>query len=137
MISFRRMSGGTLAVFFGCAILIGAASEGQRDFDIPAGPAVVTLKLFAEQSGRGVIFATDYLGDVKTNAIHGTYVVRNALDLLLARTELIAFEDTATKSFAVRRNPPPLPKENLERRGATNAPIKALTTALNTSDNKP
>ena len=51
----------------------GAATDARRKFDLPAGPAEKSLRLFSEQSGSGIVFSTDKVQDVRTNAVRGEF----------------------------------------------------------------
>ncbi|MEO6245000.1 MAG: TonB-dependent receptor [Opitutaceae bacterium] len=90
-----------IALCFSVATLF--AAEAKRTFNVPAGPAEVALKLYSEQSGRGVIFSTDSLGAVKTNALRGEFTAREALNRLVAGTDLIVTADEKTGAFALTR----------------------------------
>lgn len=94
------------AVVASAGAALAADANTKRSFDIPPATAEVSLKLFSEQSGRGVIFSTDSLKGVKTNAVRGEFTAPEALDLVIARTELVATLDAATGAFAVRRRAP-------------------------------
>jgi iron complex outermembrane receptor protein len=101
--------------------LLGAramAAEGVRmSFDVPADAAERSLKKFSAQSGREVLFDSDAVGSVTTNAIKGDYTPRGALNRMLANTRLSATEDERTGAFRVQRSvvqadppaPAPLP----------------------------
>lgn len=80
-----------------------APTEASKSFSIPAGPAETTLKTFAEQSGRSVMFATDKVKGITTNAVSGAIPVPDALDRLLAGTRLSAVPEKQTGGFAIRR----------------------------------
>lgn len=67
-----------------------AAAETKNPFNIPEAAAAVSLMVFSEQSGHGVIFSTDAVKGVKTNAVHGELPAREALARLVARTGLAA-----------------------------------------------
>ena len=83
---------------------IGAAADGDtKSFFLPAGSAAQTLKQFAEQSGRGVVFVTEVVKDARTNAVQGELAPAAALRQLLAGTALVAEEDVKTGAFAVRK----------------------------------
>jgi hypothetical protein len=83
---------------------IGAAADGDtKSFSLTAGSAPQTLKQFAEQSGRGVVFVTEVVKDVRTNAVQGELTPAAALRQLLEGTALVAEEDRKTGAFAVRK----------------------------------
>jgi hypothetical protein len=76
--------------------------EAKRTFNLPAGMAENTLKLFSEQSGRGLIVGTDAVKGIRTNAVQGEFTVREALDRMLVRTGLVAIQDERNGAFTVR-----------------------------------
>ncbi len=85
---------------------LAAAAEKPRTFDLPGGPAEETLKLFAKQAGREIVFAGAAVAQVKTNPVTGELPPREALSALLANTGLVATEDNKSGAFAVRREAP-------------------------------
>jgi hypothetical protein len=50
---------------------LGAAEPPRKRFEISAGPAESTLKAYADQSGREVIFSSATTGSVRTNPVVG------------------------------------------------------------------
>lgn len=115
----------------------GANVEETRSFDVPAGAAEVSLKLFADQAGRGVVFSTDSLKDIRTNEVKGTFRPQQAMDQLVARTPLKASFDEKTGAFAVFRTSPPPASSAEGKKNAHNAasssssqPAKADTTVV-------
>jgi outer membrane receptor protein involved in Fe transport len=86
-----------------------AAETGTQPFDLPAGPAARTLKEFAAQAGREIVFARPEVAAVRTPAVRGQFRAAAALARLLAGTGLVATEDTQTGAFAVRPKPSALP----------------------------
>jgi iron complex outermembrane receptor protein len=99
---------------FGCCLLalfvatVSAQSdEGHaRVFDLPADVAEKTLKLFSEQSGRGLIVAAEMAIEIRTNAVRGRFTPREALERMLERTGLVAKEDPKNGAFVVHRETP-------------------------------
>src|SRR5687768_5285265 len=99
--------------FFSCAvrwILLGVwlssalvAAEVKRRFSVEPGDATETLPRFAEQADREIIFSPAAVRGIKTNAISGEYLPDEALTLLLARTALVATQDTASGAISVRK----------------------------------
>ncbi len=85
--------------------------DASRTFDIPAGDAAQTLKQFAAQAGREIVFAPAAVAGVKTPAVNGRLTPNAALDLLLSDTGLIAREDEKTGAFSVRKAPE-VPEKN-------------------------
>ena len=84
-----------------------AASLPRRAFGIEAGDATVTLRQFVAQSGEQVVYFVDSVRGVRTNPLRGEFTVRDALDHLLAKTVLVAFEDEATGAWVIKRTAPP------------------------------
>jgi outer membrane receptor for ferric coprogen and ferric-rhodotorulic acid len=78
-------------------------AEARRTFDLPAGDAADTLRQFAQQAGREVVYPADEVRGQRTNAVRGSLPVPDALRQLLAGTALNAEPDRQTGAFAVRR----------------------------------
>lgn len=64
------------------------------NFNLKAGAAGETLKQFAAQTGLEIIFAPEAVGKVATMAVQGEHTPREALDFMLAGTDLVASQDT-------------------------------------------
>lgn len=85
------------------AVTSGHAAEGTKmKFDLSAGEASRTLKQFAAQAKREILFATQPVDGVKTNAVKGELTVREGLDRLLAGTDVKVIEDEKTGALVVR-----------------------------------
>ncbi len=82
---------------------VALAKEGTKSYSIESGPATTTLKEFAEQSGRSVLFSTEKVQGISTNAIKGELTAEEALDRLLSGTRLSAVPEKSTGGFAIRR----------------------------------
>ncbi len=87
------------------ATSLSAATETKIKFDLPAGEAAQTLKSFAQQAQREIIFSTKSVAGIKTNAVQGELTVREALATMLAGTSLTVFQDEKTGSIAVEVDP--------------------------------
>ena len=83
-----------------------AAEAAKKNFNLPAGVAGETLKQFAKQAGREIVFAPEAVGTVPTNAVKGELTPREALDQMLAGTGLVASQDVKTGALAVRKGEP-------------------------------
>lgn len=95
-----------------------AAEAAKINFNVPAGEAGKTLKQFAAQAKREILFPTQRLDGVKTNAVQGELTVREGLDRLLAGTDLKTIEDAKTGAFVVQRaDDPNVPRAALEKSG--------------------
>lgn len=75
-------------------------------FDLPADRAETSLKLLSEQSGVEILFPTDVVAGVRTNAVRGEMTARQALDAMLVGTGLVAVEGKSTVSLTVKRGTP-------------------------------
>src|SRR5258707_389565 len=80
-----------------------AAVELKQPCDFPAGDAPATLRVFSERSGREVLFAAEVVRGVHTNAVRGEFTPREALERMLAGTDLVAVPDERSSAFAVSR----------------------------------
>jgi hypothetical protein len=93
----------------GVALLLLALGAGplralgttKRSFDVPAGEAVQTLKDFAAQAEIEIMFPTEPVAGLKTNAVRGEFTIHDALDRMLANTELAAVRDEKTGALMV------------------------------------
>lgn len=119
--SFRRALALVLLVI-GFA-LPGFAAESARNFDVPAGDAAQTLKQFAAQAAREIVFAPSAVAGAKTNAVKGELTPREALDQMLVESGLVATQDAKTGAFAVRREM----KANTPKEKAAPAPRSTET----------
>jgi hypothetical protein len=88
-------------------VLTAIAAETKRSFDLPAGLAAQTLKQFAAQAGREIVFSTEVIGDVRTPLVRGELTPNDALLALLAGTGLVAGQDSRTEGIAVRKEADP------------------------------
>ena len=75
----------------------------KRNYDLPAGPAEQTFKLFSQQSGKGIVIGADAEKGVRTKAVTGVLTAQEAITRLLAGTGLVATRDEKSGAFAVRR----------------------------------
>ena len=99
----------TRALLLTCLILLlptnalQAADAAVKPFDIPSGAASRTLKLFAQQSGREIVFSAESIGGTATNAVRGELTARDALDRMTAGTGLTVGVDEKSGLFSVRK----------------------------------
>jgi TonB-dependent receptor len=80
-----------------------AAEPQKRAFDIAAGNAAETLKHFATQADREIMFPVEPIAGVRTHAIRGRFAPREALERMIERTGLTFVEDVQTGAFMVKR----------------------------------
>lgn len=130
------------------------ADEARRPFAIPAAAAEVTLETFSDQAGAQLVYLIEDVRGVTTNPVQGTFALRDALEQLVARTELRVEQDQKTGAFIVKRAPsahplsppislrppsPPAMKPSMPRRflaalaALTAAALPAQTTPLSGS----
>lgn len=91
---------------FGGILLAQSPGTFTRAFNLPADVAEKTLKLFSEQSGRGLIVAAEMAITIRTNAVRGQFTAREALERMLAGTGLVAKEDPKNGAFVVHQEDP-------------------------------
>jgi iron complex outermembrane receptor protein len=87
-----------------CALApVQAGEAAPKSYDIAPGDAVSTLKRFADESGRQVVYLVDAVRGVTTNPVRGEYTVREALTRLVADTGLVVAEDAKSGALMVNR----------------------------------
>lgn len=79
------------------------AAESTKLFDVPAGEAVETLRLAAQQAGKEIMFPADTVRGVQTAAVKGEFTPLAAFNRMLADTPLMVVQDEKTGAFAVSR----------------------------------
>ncbi|MEY4941463.1 MAG: hypothetical protein RIQ93_3198, partial [Verrucomicrobiota bacterium] len=99
-------SGCLIALILIAATAAHAAEAVRRMFDLPADTAEKSLRRFSAQSGIQVIFPTEVVRDVRTQAVVGEFTSREVLDRLVANTELKVVEDEKTGALTIVRTPP-------------------------------
>ena len=82
------------------------AAEPRRTFDVPAGDAAVTLKQAAKQGGVEIVFPAATVRGVQTASVKGEFTAREAINLMLANTELVLVQDEKTGALTVNRISP-------------------------------
>ncbi len=100
----RRFAG--FVALIACALGLAAAEAPRKSYAIAAGDAAATLKQFTEQSGEQVVFLVNDVRGVATKPVSGDFTAREALNRLLAGTELVLVQDEKTGAFTVNRLPP-------------------------------
>ena len=99
---FTRLPLLALSIFVAGLIQVRAA-EPTVKFDVAAGEAGVTLKQFARQAGREIMFPAQSVDTVRTKAVQGEFTVKEGLSRLLAETPLHAIEDQKTGALVIQR----------------------------------
>lgn len=122
----RRFCQLLFAFLFGCSALVAAVAESsRRKFDLPAGQAEETLRLFAQQAGGQFVFSSDKVAGVKTRSVKGQFTKQEALDRMLEGTGLKAVRDEETGAFTVDRTEPLEAEREARRPKATSRlPVK-------------
>jgi len=95
-------------LLFGVGVIViilplAAVEAGRQAYDVPAGDAELTLRMFAQQSGVQILYPSNEVSGVRTNAIMGEFTTREALEALLAGTEFTAETDERTGGITVKR----------------------------------
>ena len=80
-----------------------AAETPRQPYDIARGDAALTLKRFADASGRQVVYLVDTVRGVVTNPVRGTFTAREVLDQLLRHTALVVVEDAKSGALMIQR----------------------------------
>jgi iron complex outermembrane recepter protein len=103
----RSVSGARQAqwlVAFGLLVSPLFAAATSRHFQIPAGDAVTTLRVFSQQSGEQILYPAEHVRGIRTQRVAGRMSASEALQRLLARTGLVAVQDPASGAIAVTRS---------------------------------
>ena len=95
----------------------------KKSFDIPAGTADKALKAFTAQSGSEVVYPAEIARGVKTNAVKGEFTAQEALQKIVAGSDLTIALDEKTGALTVSRVTDP------------NAPRAALDASVRPSQN--
>ncbi|MCX6942207.1 MAG: hypothetical protein NTX09_16015 [Verrucomicrobia bacterium] len=118
-----------------CALApVQAGEAARKSYDIAAGDAVSTLKRFADESGRQVVFLVEAVRGTTTNAVRGEYTVREALTRLVADTGLAVAEDAQSGALMVNRlasrEPPSSPPQPKPKTNAMSPKPRTLLAAF-------
>lgn len=97
------MAAATAVVFVGSPLSVRAADPVRKIYDIPRGDAADTLKRFAAESDRQVVYLVDLVRGVTTNAVKGEFTTREAIRRLVAETVLVVTDDETTGALMVSR----------------------------------
>lgn len=96
----------TACLVFGFAPAARAADSVRKAYDFPRGDAAETLKRFAEESGKQVVFLVDVVRGVTTNPVIGEFTARDAIDRMVANTGLVVVQDEKTGAIMINRTAP-------------------------------
>jgi len=107
-----------------CTALSALANEiTKKNFDVPSGSALVTLKQFSAQAGGRLLYSVDAVDGVRTRAVKGAASPRDALETMLADTGLEVREDDRSGALAIRRKLT-VPTRSLIPKTPTQAPTE-------------
>ena len=96
-----------LAIFLALAsstMSFGATSIEKYDLDIPAGDVDKSLRALARATGHSLVIPSAGLGRIKSSPVSGSYTLPEALELLLAGTNL-SFVETKNRVIAISAAP--------------------------------
>lgn len=114
-----------LALFL-CIVALRATEAPTKPFEVPAGDAASTLKLFVEQSGEQIAYLVDTVRGVTTHPVSGNLAPRDALNRMVEGTPLIVVQDEKSGALTVNRAPPlparPAPAPPAKPTSAADAP---------------
>lgn len=101
------------AAALACAACAVADVQGEtaspKSYNLPGGDAATTLKRFADDSGEQIVYLVENVRGQRTNAVAGRFSAREALDRMLAGTNLAATQDPSTGAIVVGRKRSPQP----------------------------
>ena len=92
-------------LFFFAALWIAVsaafAANAVRTFDLPAGDAAETLRRFAQQAGREIVYLANDVRGHQTNAVRGELPLDAAVNRLIQGTRLVAKIDAQTSAVSI------------------------------------
>jgi len=80
-----------------------AAEALKKDLDLPADTVENSVKRLSEATGVDVLLPTNLARNVRAHPVKGLFTAREALDLMLSGTGLVAAQDEKTGALTVRR----------------------------------
>jgi len=80
-----------------------AVSPAKKAFALPGGSAAETLKQFATQAGREILYTDRDVRGITTHPVTGFFTPRAALERMVEATGLVVIEDEKTGALMVRR----------------------------------
>lgn len=99
----RRSRAAALSLSFALLTLAASAADAPRkSYSIPAGDAAATLRTFSQQSGEQIVYPVEAVRGVPTRAVSGDLSAREALEAMLAGTDLVVAQDAATGALSVQ-----------------------------------
>lgn len=90
-------------LFFALALSGQAAESAKKAYALRADDAAIILRQFSEQSGVEIVYSAEAVRGVRTNAVRGEFTPLEAVNQLIAGTNLLAVQDARTGAIAVNR----------------------------------
>ncbi len=87
---------------FFCTLLSIATAEDFKDWNIPEGNAIDTLKLFSNQGGTQIMFSDEAVSGVTTNSVDGNFSSTEALSTMLNGTKLEMVRSGEKPIYAIK-----------------------------------
>lgn len=133
-----------------CLALCGspALAQPKYSFDFPEQPLSASLKEYARVSGQQIIFTEDLVWGYVSKPLHGSFNATDALNRLLAGTDLFVEQSTAGAVMIrrhiageeprhVQESPAPPPEDEATERITVTGLIHSLRTNLDVKRNAP
>lgn len=120
--TFARLLLNSVFSLFIAVTAFAQSEESSRSFDLPAGSADVTLKQFSAQAGIQLIYPTDRVSDVRTQAVRGSLTPTQALEQMVSGTALSVVRDAKTGALGVVRQNSKSPTGPTTNRGTSATP---------------
>jgi hypothetical protein len=89
------------------SVLANGSEPEKKQFDLRTASAEKALKRFSEESGIELVFPTEIVAGVSTNAVFGRMTATEALTRMLDGTILQAVRDQKTGVITIRHKPAP------------------------------
>src|SRR5258708_6785938 len=115
-ITLRRLIISSCIWFLAPCILVATENE-KRTFSVPADAAEQSLKRFSAQSGVQLVFSPEVTDGVRTNAVNGEFTPLEAVNRMLAGTNLqvVANEKAGILTVARKASDPNAPRAALAK----------------------
>jgi len=98
----RRTRAAAVPLSLALLALTASAADGTRkNYTLPSGDAAATLKAFSQQSGEQIVYPVESVRGVQTKPVTGDLTAREALQQMLAGTDLVVGQDAKTGALAV------------------------------------
>jgi hypothetical protein len=88
----------------GPAMRLSGAEPERRSFALAAGEAEKTLEMFSDQADVQIVFLVGDVRGATTQPVQGAFAIREALDRLIAHTELRVEVDGKTGAYVIKRD---------------------------------